>query len=311
MFTTIKRGFKDTLSWINTTDTITVNFVMKKFVVILTDLFIILAPIFFVVMLIPVITVFAQTRGFVGFKHVKFSFSKLNPIQGFKRLFSLSSLFNIVKSIAELAVILTVLYFRLRDKLGELVRLIDMDILTGLVYMSHVIFDVAITIGVIFTFVSAVDYLYQYWNYEKNLRMSKQDLKEEHKQQEGDPIIKSKIKQKQREISQRRMKDQVAASDVVVRNPEHIAVAMKYDPDLVAAPFITVIETDKRAMRVIQYAMEAGIPVVTDRAVARQIYNEKLKPGSFVPTDLFGVIAEIFAHHVLKTDEDLKRTKLL
>ncbi|GHU48490.1 flagellar biosynthetic protein FlhB [Clostridia bacterium] len=310
MYTMLKRAVKVNVEYAGTNDPITISLVMNRFIAIITDIVIILGPLFFVVMLVPVITVFAQTKGFFNFQHIKFDFKKLNPIAGFKKLFSLSSLFNVVKGIVELVIILAVLYSRLRNKLPDIVRLSDMDIVSGIVFSAHVVFDVAISIAVLFVFISAGDYLYQWWQYEKNLKMSKDDIKEEHKQMEGDPHIKAKIKQKQREISQMRMKEQVSRSDVVVRNPEHIAVALRYDPEMAVAPYITVLETDRRAMRVISFAMEANVPVVTNRELAREIYGKKLKPGSLVPADLFGTIANIFMEHVLKDDEALKKFKL-
>ena len=147
---------------------------------------------------------------------------------------------------------------------------------------------------VIFVFVAAGDYLFQWWQFEKNLKMSKQEVKDEYKQTEGDPQVKGKIKQKQREMAQSRMMEQVPQSDVVVRNPTHYAVAIKYDPAVMFAPTVTAKGQDALALKIIKIADENGVYVTENRPLAKELYDT-VPLGSPIPQSMYNVVAAIIA----------------
>lgn len=259
------------------------------------DCVMIVLPLCVIVMFIVVISVMAQTRGLFTMKPLKPKFSKLNPLNGIKNMFSAQAVVGIVKGIIELAAIIAIVYGQVESRMVEIVSLIDTEPTYAVTYIANTVFSIVMILCVIFVFVSAGDYLFQWWQFEKNLKMSKQEVKDEYKQMEGDPQIKSKIKQKQREMAQARMMEQVPGADVVVRNPTHYAVALKYDIDLAeadAAPKVVAKGQDALALRIIKIAEEHNVYITENRALARELY-ETVDVGHEIPMKLFNAVAVI------------------
>jgi len=260
----------------------------------------IIGPILLVAVVFGTIPTVIQTKGLFTMQPLKPKFSKLNPITGMKRLFSLQSLVNIVKGLIIIAVICLIVFNRINSLLPDIRRLPQMEPQQGVAFIASNIFSVVILIVMLFAFISAGDYVFQWWQFEKKLKMSKQEVKDEYKQIEGDPKIKSRIRQKQREIAQNRMMQEVPDSDVVVRNPTHYAVALRYEPGY-PAPRVVAKGQDVLAQKIIDIAIQNNVTVIEDRQLARALHGDPkdrqpgVKVGGDIPQALFTAVAAIFA----------------
>ena len=252
-------------------------------------------PILLITGLCGIIAGLAQTRGFFGFKQLAPKFSKMNPIEGFKRLFSLKGFVELLKSILKIIILLFVIYSVIKDELPEMSKLIDMDLMSVVDYAGGVLMAIINRVVIAFVFLAAADFLYQRWQYEKNLRMTKQEVKEEYKNTEGDPQIKGKIKSKQQEMARRRMMQQVPEANVIIRNPTHFAVALKYDPEKHAAPLVVAKGQDMIALRIVAVAEEHGVPCIENKPLARELYD-KVDLDREIPKEFYNAVAEVIAY---------------
>lgn len=253
-------------------------------------------PLAVIIAFIVVITVMAQTKGLFTMKPLRFKLSKLNPLSGIKKLFSLQSVVGIVKGLIELTAVVLVAFGQIESRMTEIISLIDTDPIAAFAYTANTAFSIVMLLCIIFVFVATGDYLFQWWQFEKNLRMSKQEIKDEYKQMEGDPQIKGKIKQKQREMAQRRMMEEVPNSDVVVRNPTHFAVALKYDISVnaYAAPVVVAKGQDALALKIVEIAEKNNVYVTENRQLARELYD-KVPIGAEIPQSFFSAVAIIIS----------------
>lgn len=226
---------------------------------------------------------------------LKFKLDKLNPISGFKRLFSIRSLVEMIKSILKATVMIYITYSYIKKELPLLINLFDMD--TGAIGANiwRISYNVLLR-NVIFLMVLAFfDYMYKKWQDNKDLRMSKQEIKEEYKQSEGDPQLKSKIKEKQRQISMSRMMQDVPKADVVITNPTHFAVAIQYDGLKQRAPIVIAKGQNLIAQNIKNKATENDVPIVENKPLARALYAN-VEIGEAIPPDLFQAVAEVLAY---------------
>ncbi len=251
-------------------------------------------PIFIVGILVPIIFTGLQTRFIFTFSSVSPKFSRLNPLEGIKKLISMRSLVELVKNLIKIAIISAIIYSQIKDRLVEIIKLFDIDIKVSVVYLCSAVYTTVMTISVIFVFIGILDIAYQWWEYEKNLKMTKQEIKEEYKQMEGDPQIKGQIKQKQREMSQARMMQEVPNADVVIRNPTHFAVAIKYDPDKNNAPTVIAKGMDSVALKIIEIATENNVILQEDKPLARALYDA-VEIGDEIPEEFYNSVAEVLA----------------
>ncbi|MCL1881701.1 MAG: flagellar biosynthesis protein FlhB [Oscillospiraceae bacterium] len=264
----------------------TARFVMRTFVLIL-------APLLAVGFLVPVLVSVVQTRGLFTMKPLRPKFSKLDPIKGAKRLFSMQTLVNVVKGMIVISAVMALVFFRVYGNMNDYYRLLDSMPQQGVLYAAQQIFALVMLIAMIIAFISIGDYIFQWWQYEKKLKMSKQEVKDEYKQIEGDPQIKSKIKQKQREIAGQRMLESVPDSDVIVRNPTHFAVAIKYDRKTsLSAPKVLAKGKDSLAQKIINIGEENEVYIAENRPLARELYDT-VEVGDEVPPSLYNAIAII------------------
>jgi flagellar biosynthetic protein FlhB len=187
--------------------------------------------------------------------------------------------------------------------LSNLPKLIDSSIEDVAVFTGNVISDIINKVLIAFAAVAVGDYMYQRFQYFKNLRMTKQEVKEEYKNIEGDPQIKGRIKQKQREISQRRMMADVPTADVVIKNPTHFAVALKYDRENANAPVVVAKGQDNIAFRIIKIAEENEVAVVENVPLARALYAS-VEVGMEIPKEFYNPVAEILAHIYSKDESE-------
>ena len=242
-----------------------------------------------------VIATFAQTRMLVSGTLMKPKFSRINPLQGFKRLFSLRSIMEALKGILKITVLILIIYLCLRDSVLESSKYLYTDISTACAHLFDLGKGMVLKIIVAFIALAAADFLYQWWNFEREMRMSKQEIKEEYKQTEGDPQIKGKIKEMQRQRAQMRMMQQVPQADVVVRNPTHFAVALRYRPDRDAAPIVLAKGQDELALRIVKVAEEAGVPTMENVPLARALFAQA-EVNQEIPQDLYGAVAEVLVY---------------
>ena len=225
---------------------------------------------------------------------IGFKLDKLNPINGFGRIFSKRSLMELLKSLMKIAIIGFFLYDFLVDHLMEMPQFIYFDLTTSLAQISDIIFKMAFEVIGVIMVVGFIDYAYQKWQTTQDLKMSKQEVKDEMKQSEGDPQIKGKIKQKQRQMAMSRMMQEVPKADVIVTNPTHFAVGLKYDKGMVA-PQIVAKGQDLLAQRIKDIARENQVPIVENKPLARALYAT-VEVGDIVPAELYQAVAEVLAY---------------
>ncbi len=251
-------------------------------------------PVMLIGGLASIIATIAQTRGLVSFQLLKPKFSRMNPLQGFKRLFSLRGLVELLKSILKIVILGIVIWNSLKDEIATIPMLMDMTIQQALVTAGSMMMGIVKTVAIIMVFVAAADYLYQWWEYEKNLRMSKQEIKEEYKQTEGDPQVKGKIREKQNAMARRRMMQNVPNADVVIRNPTHFAVALQYDPEHNRAPVVIAKGMDSLALRIVAIAEKHDIVTMENKPLARGLY-ENVELNAEIPDQFYQPVAEVLA----------------
>lgn len=266
--------------------------VMPLFIEVITVFVCVVGPIMAAALILGIIPTIAQTKGLFTMKAVKPKFSNLNPLSGIKKLFSMQAVVGILKGLIEVAVIGVMIYSEIRDRLPTIVAMTNASVMQGLAYAGLAIYDVVMLICILLVFVAAADYLFQWWSYEKKLKMSKQEVKDEYKQTEGDPQIKSRIKQRQREMAARRMMQDVPSADVVVRNPTHYAVALKYDQDKNKAPMVVAKGKDYLAMRIVRIAEEHDVYCMENPPLARALYAQ-VDLGREIPYELYDAVAEV------------------
>ncbi|MDR3120569.1 MAG: flagellar biosynthesis protein FlhB [Clostridiales bacterium] len=241
---------------------------------------------------------FAANVAQVGFQFstepLAFKPDRLNPISGFKRLFSMKNLFNLAKSLVKVLIVGAIAYVYVSGKLADLTLLMGADIAVIIRKGLEMIFDLAFRICAAILILAFIDYGYQWWQYEKELKMTKQEVKEEYKQMEGDPKVKSKIKEKQRRLSMQRMMNDVPKADVVITNPTHFAVAVRYDLTVADAPIVIAKGQDYIAFRIRQVARENGVEIVENRPLARALYDA-VEVGGRIPVELYQAVAEVLA----------------
>jgi len=222
-------------------------------------------------------------------------FSKLNPIKGVKKVFSMKMFLELFKTLLKFTVILVTVFFVLVDRVDMLGMLLYMDLFQAVFYIADLFATVGLTVGILYVFIAAIDYVFNRRKHEKELRMSKHEIKEEWKQMEGDPMIKGKIKQKMREVSMRRMMQEVPSADVVITNPTHFACALRYDREKGGAPVLVAKGADLMAKRIKEAAQENYVICVEDKPLARTLYSV-VDIGGEVPPELWQAVAEVLAY---------------
>lgn len=266
--------------------------IMAIVVDVVTVVVLAIAPICAIAMVLGIIPTVAQTRGLFTMKAMQPKFSRLNPLEGVKKLFSMQSVVGILKGLIEVIVVGVLVYNEISGRMPKILGLVDTGVLQGIAYAMLSIYDVVMLICIMLVFVAAGDFLFQWWQFEKKLKMSKQEVKEEFKQMEGDPQVKSKIKQKQQQMAQMRMMQEVPTADVVVRNPTHFAVALRYDQDKNKAPQVVAKGADYLAMRIIDIAENHDVMCIENPPLARALYSQ-VDLGKEIPIELYDAVAEV------------------
>lgn len=276
---------------LGTTD-VTTDTIMPIFVDVITVVVVTVLPICLIAIFLGIIPTIAQTKGLFTMKALKPKFSRLNPLSGIKKLFSLQSIVGILKGLIEVIIISVVIYNEIVARMPKFIALMNTGVMQGITYAMLTIFDMVMLICIMLVFVAAADFLFQWWQFEKKLKMSKQEVKEEFKQMEGDPQIKSKIKQRQQQMAAQRMMHEVPTADVVVRNPTHYAVALKYDQDENNAPQVVAKGKDFLALRIVAIAEENDVMTIENPPLARSLYS-MVDVGREIPSELYNAVAEV------------------
>ena len=264
------------------------------FVQSLTRILTILGPFLGVGVVVCFITNVIQVKWKPTTKPMKPKFSNLNPVNGFKRIFSARSLVELVKSILKIGLIGYVVYSYLKKNMPPLYLFYDLSLNQGIAQVGELVTNLGIRVALYYMIIAALDYIYQKYKFKNDMKMTKQEVKDEYKNQEGDPQIKSKQRQRMMEASRRRMMQQLPQADVVITNPTHYAVAIKYDPLLYDAPYVIAKGADYLAQRIKETAKENHIEIVENKPLARMLYSN-VEVGSVVPPELYQAVAEVLA----------------
>lgn len=260
----------------------------------MVDILLIIAPVLLIGCVVAFLSDVVQVKWQVTGKPLKPKFSKLNPINGFKKIFSVNSLVELVKSIAKIVLIIYIVYSYLKDKTELLYSLYDMPLMQAISLAGEMVTDLGMRIAAVYMVIALLDYIYQKFKFSQDMRMTKQEIKDEFKQSEGDPQVKGRIRQKMREASQRRMMQDLPRADVVITNPTHYAVAIQYDPDVAEAPVVLAKGADHLAARIKEAAKENHIEIVENKPLARMLYAN-VEVGQMVPPELYQAVAEVLA----------------
>lgn len=255
----------------------------------------IVLPIMAAVVVAAVLVNLAQVGFLWAPKKLKPDFSKLNFITGLKKFVSMRMLVDLGKNLGKLLLVGSVGYFTLKDEWETLPALVDNDLEAALATVIGICLKVFFRCLLAMVVLAVLDWAYQKYDYEKNLKMSKQEVKDEYKQSEGDPKVKSRIRSLQYEAARKRMMSSVPEADVVITNPTHLAIALKYDVGSMDAPEVVAKGAGNIAEKIKELAKEAGVPIVEDKPLARALFK-LAEVGGSIPYDLYEAIATILAH---------------
>lgn len=251
---------------------------------------------FFIILFIAALAInYLQVGVLFSSKALQPKFNRINPISGIKRLFSLRSVVELLKSMGKMFIIIPVMIYTIYALLGTMPDVMNLDVLEILGYLGLNALDVAIRALIILIVLAVIDYSYQRWQYEKDQRMTKEEVKQEMKDVQGDPQIKARIRSVQQEMSRKRMMQEVPEADVVVTNPTEYAIALKYTAGEMEAPRVIAKGRGAIAKKIREIAIDSSVPIVENRILAQSLYK-LVEVGGYIPADLFQAVAEVLAY---------------
>lgn len=283
-------GYNEFFHWDMSVDTVSTLFEIMTW-----EATKIVAPIMAISLVAGVFANYLQVGFLFTTDPLKVKWERINPIKGIKRIFSLRAVVEFLKSIFKISFISFVVITILYAQIGEIFLLAQKSVANALQLIGNITFQVGIIVAIILLFLSILDYLYQRYEYEKSIRMSKQDIKDEHKRTEGDPLIRSKIKERQRQMAMKRMMQEIPKADVVITNPTHFAVAIRYDQDEMDAPIVVAKGVDFVALKIREIAEHHHVVVLENKPLARALYQQ-VEIGDAVPEELYKAVAEVLAY---------------
>ena len=273
---------------------ITSSKTMELFIYFSRKLGLLLLPLFFLVGIIGFFSSFFQIGWLFTTKTFKPDINKFNPITGMGRLFSKKSIVELIKSIFKVTLIAWIAYSTVVDNFHQALILVDTSIPDALAFLGRTAAIVLAKVCAILIFLAFIDFLFVRYEMEEKMKMTKQEVKEEFKETEGDPLVKSQIRSIQRQMARKRMMADVPSADVVITNPTHISVALRYNTEEMDAPEVIAKGAGVIALNIRKIARENGVPIVENPPVARLLH--KLELGEAIPEELFKAVAEILAH---------------
>jgi len=258
-------------------------------------MFLMCLPVFAAVFVVALVSNIAQVGFHVSWKAIEPKLSKLNPINGFKQKFTSRALIEFVKSLVKIAVISLVCYLATKDELLNVLNLYDNSTAQILLFLLIKSFWIFIKVCIVMALVAILDYAFQKWKFLEDQKMTQKEVKDERKQTEGDPAVKSKIRQLQMAAARKRMMAEVPEADVVVTNPTHLAVALRYDKKKMDAPTVVAKGAGAVAANIRKIARENDVPIVEDKSLARNLYKAVDIDGQ-VPFEYYQAVAELLAY---------------
>jgi flagellar biosynthetic protein FlhB len=281
-FLKVNRGYLSTKA----ISTLMISMILKWLLIVL--------PFFLFGIAITLIISIFQVGWKVSTKPMEPKLSKFNPINGFQRIFSKDSLFNLLLCIVKIILIAITAYTCIKDKQDELFILYSISLKQAIALIGDIIINTGLRISIVYMIVGIADFIYQKWKFKDEMKMTKQEVKDEYKNTEGDPQIKGRQRRKMQEASQRRMMQDVPKADVVITNPTHLAVALKYDAETNRAPILLAKGEDYLAQKIKEAARENHIEIVENKPLARMIYHN-VEIGAEIPPELYQSVAEVLA----------------
>ena len=259
------------------------------------DMLLILLPFFAVGFIVAIVIEIVQVKWKPTTKPLKPKLSKFNPINGVKRLFSVKTLVNLLKQIAILVIIGIVVYNKLKGRMADIYKMYDIPLTAAIELLADIIFDIGTVICVIYLVIGVIDYVYEKRKFKKDMMMTKQEVKDEYKQSEGDPKVKSQQKSRMQQASRQRMMQELPNADVVITNPTHLAVAIRYDKEKHEAPVVVAKGADYLAAKIKETASNYQIEIVENKPLARMLYHN-VEIGAEIPPELYQMVAEVLAY---------------
>lgn len=275
-------------------ESMTISTATKVFENAMWDILLICAPILLVTVFIAFFGDFVQVRWRPTAKPITPKFNRISPVSGFKRIFSVQSLINLLKSIAIVAICLYIIYDEIVDNFNGIVNIYEISLEAALVFAGEMVFGVATKISLLYLTIGVIDLIYQRRKFNEDMKMTKQEVKDEFKNTEGNPTIKQQQRRRMREASQRRMMQKLPEADVVITNPTHFAVAIKYDLSIADAPVVLAKGEDYLAMKIKEIARENDVEIVENKPLARALYAS-VDVGEKIPQELYQAVAEVLA----------------
>lgn len=258
------------------------------------DMLKLLIPFFGIGFIIAIVIELAQVKWKPTSKPLQPKLSKFNPVNGIKRMFSVRTLVSLIKQVVILVVIFIVVYNKLKSRMSDIYMLYDIPLISAIMLLGDIIFDIGTVICVIYTIIGIADYVFEKRKFRKDMMMTKQEVKDEWKNTEGNPEVKNKIRQKMSEASRRRMMQAVPEADVVITNPTHFAVALKYEQNKGKAPVVVAKGEDYLAAKIKEAARENNIEIVENKPLARMLYYN-VELDEEIPPELYQAVAEVLA----------------
>lgn len=252
-------------------------------------------PIFLVTIVVGLVANYVQVGFLFTGEPLKMKLERLDPIKGFKRIVSLRALVELAKSLLKIVIVTTVVFVVLWGEKDKLLLLSQYSLLQMISFVGSLTLKLGIYVAILLVILAIFDYIYQRYEHNKSLRMSKQDIKDEYKTTEGDPLIKRRIRERQQQMAMRRMMQEVPSADVVITNPTHFSIAIKYESGQMSAPVVIAKGQDYVAMRIREVATAHGIMLIENKPLARALY-ERVEIGQAIPEDLFKAVAEVLAY---------------
>ena len=267
----------------------------RLFIKVITISFSMIAPVAFAVFFAAIFSNYVQVRGIFSVQPLKPDFSKINPLNGFKQLFSLRSFAELVKSLAKLGIVTYIAYKVVKNEQDHLLPLFETDLRTILIYICRVSFKIFYKTAGVMLVLAVLDFFYQRWQFEKDQMRTKEEVKEEYKQIEGNPLIKARIRAIQKSTARKRMMAAVPEADVIITNPTRIAVALKYDKNEMEAPQVVAKGMRRIAEKIREIGKAHGIPIVEDKPLAQILFKE-VDVNATIPVTLYQAVAKILAY---------------
>ena len=255
----------------------------------------IVAPLLVAIIAVGLLSNYLQVGFIFSFESIVPKLSKLDPIKGFTKIFSKETLVELVKNIFKILIVGSVTYLTVRGELDNIIPIMDMEVWSILGYMGSVCFKIIFRTSWVLIVLALLDYAFQRWNFQQDAKMSKQEVKDEFKQREGDPLVRSRIKQVQREMARKRMMEAVPRADVVITNPVHLAVVVEYNSQQMMSPKVTAKGSRLIAERIKEVAREYQVPIIEDKPLAQALFSG-VEIGQEIPIVFYKAVAEILAY---------------